>query len=58
MTRQCQDAILAYRLEGLTGRAESTSYAPEPGHPNYKPMLDDLAALFQVYQANGRLCYE
>lgn len=38
-----------FDFEGLRGRLLSSSYAPEPGHPNYEPML---AALRQIFDAN------
>ena len=47
-----------FDFAGLKGRVESTSYAPEPGHTDYQPMMSDLAALFQEHQTNGRVRYE
>jgi hypothetical protein len=42
---------------GLEGRLLSSSYAPEPGHPEYQPMLAALRALFERYQRNGEIVY-
>ncbi len=47
-----------FDLEGLRGRVLSTSYAPEPGHHDYEPMLDDLAALFEAHQRDGKVRLE
>ena len=40
---------------GVQGRLLSSSYAPEAGHPNYEPMLAELAEIFQTHQVNGRV---
>ena len=42
----------------LEGRLLSSSYAPLPGHPNCRPMLDELRRLFDAYQVNGRVAME
>ncbi|WP_295128798.1 class I SAM-dependent methyltransferase [uncultured Chitinophaga sp.] len=34
---------------GLKGRLLSSSYAPEPGHKNYAPMLEKLESIFGKY---------
>ena len=44
-----------FDMEGLTGRLLSSSYAPEPGHPNHQPMLEALRAVFDRYQAGGKV---
>lgn len=41
--------------DGLLGRLCSSSYAPEPGHPDHAPMLRDLAALFHEHAHDGRV---
>jgi SAM-dependent methyltransferase len=43
---------------GLEGRLRSSSYTPEPGHPNYAPMLAALAEIFHTYQHQGRVAFE
>ncbi len=52
----------AYRqeldYEGLKGRLLSSSYTPEPGHPDYDRMIDELAGIFREHQVNGRVTLE
>lgn len=43
---------------GIRGRLLSSSYTPEPGHPNYNPMLAELAEIFHSYQVDGRIAFE
>ncbi len=45
-------------FEGLTGRLLSSSYAPETGHPNYEPMMEQLAAIFQTHQKDDRVSFD
>ena len=47
-----------FDLDGVTGRLLSSSYAPEAGHPNYAPMLAELAAIFEEHQQNGEIVFE
>ncbi len=42
---------------GLEGRLLSSSYAPEPGHPGYAPMLRELRAIFDAHQAGGAVAF-
>jgi SAM-dependent methyltransferase len=42
-------------LEGLEGRASSSSYLPKPNDPTYIEMQKDLSELFQKYQEGGRV---
>jgi SAM-dependent methyltransferase len=42
---------------GLTGRLMSSSYAPEPGHPQYAPMMAGLRELFQRHQRSGTIVF-
>jgi ubiquinone/menaquinone biosynthesis C-methylase UbiE len=39
----------------LEGRLLSSSYTPEPGHPNHEPMLAALRRIFDVHNVNGRV---
>lgn len=52
----------AYRqeldYEGLKGRMLSSSYTPEPGHPNYDRMIGELREIFEQYQEGGRVTME
>ena len=43
--------------DSLAGGLLSASYAPQPGHPNYEPMMAELRVLFDVHQANGTVTY-
>src|SRR5580704_6928219 len=47
-----------FDFEGLKGRLLSSSYAPEPGHPNHLPMLDALDKIFKEYQTAGKVVFE
>ncbi|GAA4299900.1 class I SAM-dependent methyltransferase [Compostibacter hankyongensis] len=42
-----------FDFEGLKGRLLSSSYAPEAGHPEHLPMLDELKRLYDRYAASG-----
>lgn len=46
-----------FDFEGLKGRLMSSSYAPEPGHPQHAPMLSGLRELFDRYQHGGRIVF-
>lgn len=45
-------------FEGLRGRLLSSSYTPPDGHPNYKPMLDELQAIYDSHEIDGRVLLE
>ncbi len=47
-----------FDLEALKGRVYSSSYAPEPGHPNFEPMLSRLEELFNAHNQNGMVTFE
>ena len=44
-----------FDFDGLCGRLRSSSYAPQPGHRNYEPMMDALRKLFNANQDQGRV---
>jgi SAM-dependent methyltransferase len=44
-----------FDFDGLRGRLTSSSYAPQPGHPNFDPMMRELEALFRRHQRDGRV---
>ena len=46
-----------FDLEGLEGRLLSSSYAPEPGHPDHLPMLRALRGLFEARAEEGRVTF-
>lgn len=45
-------------FDGLKGRMLSSSYTPEPGHPNHERMIDELRTIFQAHQVGGRVTME
>jgi SAM-dependent methyltransferase len=45
-------------FEGLKGRLLSSSYAPMPGHPNYKPMMNELEKVFNQNEIDGKIKFE
>jgi SAM-dependent methyltransferase len=44
-----------FDFDGLRGRLTSSSYAPEPGHPNFEPMVRELEVIFRRHQRGGRV---
>ena len=42
-------------FEGLKGRLMSSSYAPEPGHPDHDPMIAELRGIFERHAKEGRI---
>ena len=44
-----------FGLDGLRGRLMSASYTPQPGHPNYDPLMRELEALFRRHERDGRV---
>jgi ubiquinone/menaquinone biosynthesis C-methylase UbiE len=47
-----------FDFEALKGRVYSSSYAPEPGHPNFAPMMTRLEESFNAYNHNGVVTFE
>ena len=45
-------------FDGVRGRLLSSSYTPEPGHPNYQPMIEALRAIFEKYQVGSKVTFE
>ena len=43
----------AYSFEALRGRLLSSSYAPEPGHGQYQPLMAALRATFDAHARQG-----
>lgn len=52
------DNVQQFDLEGLKGRVFSASYTPEPGNPNFEPMLHSLAEIFSKHAHNGVVEFE
>ncbi|WP_405110365.1 methyltransferase domain-containing protein [Paenibacillus sp. FSL K6-1217] len=48
----------SFDFEGLKGRLLSSSYSPNPGHPNYDPMMAELRELFDRNHQDGRIEFE
>jgi SAM-dependent methyltransferase len=46
-----------FDFAGLKGRLMSSSYAPEPGHPEHEPMIAGLREVFYRHQHNGRIVF-
>ena len=44
--------------EGLKGRLLSSSYTPEPGHPNHDAMIAELSKIYQAHEVHGRVTME
>ena len=47
-----------FDYQGLEGRLMSSSYAPEPGHPNHAPMLAELRVIFDTHSVNSRVTFD
>jgi len=45
-------------LAGLRGRIYSASYTPEPGHPQYEPMVSALDELFYAHEVQDKVTIE
>jgi SAM-dependent methyltransferase len=42
---------------GVRGRLTSSSYAPQPGHPNYEPMMARLREIFAAHERGGEVTF-
>lgn len=47
-----------FDYEALLGRLLSSSYAPEEGHPSYRPMIERLQEIFRQHQSSGVVTFE
>jgi SAM-dependent methyltransferase len=47
-----------FDFESLRGRACSASYTPEPGHPDFEPMLSKLEQIFNTHKSDGVVSFE
>lgn len=50
--------VQLFDLEGLKGRVFSSSYTPEPGQPNFEPMVQELERIFGLHQQGGKVAFE
>ena len=46
-----------FDYQGLEGRLLSSSFIPEPGHPNYEPMLKRLRDIFAAHQEDEKVTF-
>lgn len=47
-----------FDFESLKGRVRSASYTPEPGHPDFEPMMKRLSEIFDEHAERGRVAFE
>lgn len=47
-----------FDYDGLSGRVRSSSYTPEPDHPNFDPMMRRLNTIFDKHQKNGYVNFD
>jgi SAM-dependent methyltransferase len=47
-----------FDLDGLIGRARSSSYVPEPGHPEHDAFYAELERIFAAHAHSGRVRFE
>jgi ubiquinone/menaquinone biosynthesis C-methylase UbiE len=47
-----------FDLEALTGRLLSSSYTPTPDDPGFRPMLEELARIFERHAREGTVRFE
>lgn len=59
---QCNFASFEFQqvfdFEDFKGRLLSASYAPEPGNPNFEPMLHELRRVFDANQVEGKVVFD
>jgi SAM-dependent methyltransferase len=55
MHAQTFDNQQVFDFDGLRGRSTSSSYVPQPGHPNFDPLMRELEALFRRHERDGRV---
>lgn len=47
-----------FDFEALKGRLLSSSYTPEPGHPNFEPMITRLKEIYDRHEESGRVRFD
>jgi len=47
-----------FDLDGLKGRVQSSSYTPEPAHPDFPAMIQELEAIFGNHEKDGQVVFE
>lgn len=53
---ECEN-VQHFDFEGVKGRLLSSSYAPEPGSPNYAPMIAELEHAVAAYGQDGVIAF-
>ena len=46
-----------FDFEGLKGRLMSSTYAPEPGHPQHEPLMAGLREVFRRHEHGGQVVF-
>jgi SAM-dependent methyltransferase len=57
-TLKSVENIQHFDFESLKGRTRSASYTPQPGDPNFEPMLSRLEEIFNAGEHNGVVDFE
>ena len=47
-----------FDFEGYKGRVLSASFAPEPGQPNYEPLIEELREVFEANEKDGKVEFD
>jgi ubiquinone/menaquinone biosynthesis C-methylase UbiE len=50
--------VQLFDFNSLKGRLCSASYTPEPGHPNFEPMISKLEEIFDRNKSGGTVSFE
>ena len=56
--RNSFENLQEFDFQGFEGRLRSASYTPEPGHPNFEPMMVRAREIFDAHNKEGRVRYE
>ena len=57
LTERRFDNHQSFDFDGLRGRVWSSSYAPQPGHPNHAPLHKAVQQLFERYADDGEVYF-
>ena len=47
-----------FDCDGLKGRVQSSSYTPEPAHPDFPVMIHELEVIFRNHEKDGQVVFE
>ena len=56
--RKSFENLQDFDFQGFEGRLRSASYTPEPGNPNFEPMMGRAREIFDMHNKDGRVRYE